>query len=698
MADQEIKVKVGSESDTSGIENAKTALGSLKDSVKNIGEIAAGIGLERLGEEIVNLGKEAAMFAVDTSREFEQSKTQFDVLLGSAKEGSAILAQIAKYEPNTSFDFSQLTAATQELMAFGINQKKLIPDLKVLGDISLGDGSKLKELAFALGEVNTQQKLTAHEARIFTLGAHVPLYQMLADYVNKTGNAMGSMNSTMAVGTIIHASHAKGAKDNSLAIERLNNSTTLAKEKLDFYATAHSKAEKAAFVHKQTMERLNDTVDLNGDKLAKLTGQINAHTGALGTNNKVTAEQIKNMITAGQFKYEDVEKALAQSTEKGGMFFEAMKHHMNTFNGLMSSVRTQFQQTALEIMGFDMNQSSKTFGDVKSGSMFDEMRKGMQLFLDFIKAHKDELASFFQNTFALAKTLIQGAIGAVQGFQNAISSMQKFVKDNQQALIGFGGAITIFVIPALIRLAAESIAAGVAMAVQFAVGVAKAIASMVLYIATSPMVIAAKMADISTTITLVAWYAKDAAIKGVVRVATLAMTAGQWLLNAALTANPIGLVIVAIAALVTGVILAYQHSATFRKVVNELWDVLKEFWKFLTSNLLGAITAIGDALKVVADTAGNAMHAISGAMNAHSSNIPHHATGTSYSSGGLALVGEKGPELVNLPSGSQVIPNYNIGQGGGRSGGINITNYNTFQNGNDADRFARYQAFQINGR
>jgi hypothetical protein len=33
------------------------------------------------------------------------------------------------------------------------------------------------------------------------------------------------------------------------------------------------------------------------------------------------------------------------------------------------------------------------------------------------------------------------------------------------------------------------------------------------------------------------------------------------------------------------------------------------------------------------------------------------ATGTNFAPGGLALVGERGPELVNLPRGAQVIPN-----------------------------------------
>lgn len=65
------------------------------------------------------------------------------------------------------------------------------------------------------------------------------------------------------------------------------------------------------------------------------------------------------------------------------------------------------------------------------------------------------------------------------------------------------------------------------------------------------------------------------AIQAVVKAATAAWTGVQWLLNAALTANPIGLVIAAIAALVAGIVLAYQNSETFRNVVDAVGRVLK---------------------------------------------------------------------------------------------------------------------------
>ncbi|MGF6433481.1 hypothetical protein [Bradyrhizobium elkanii] len=51
--------------------------------------------------------------------------------------------------------------------------------------------------------------------------------------------------------------------------------------------------------------------------------------------------------------------------------------------------------------------------------------------------------------------------------------------------------------------------------------------------------------------------------------------------------------------------------------------------------------------------------------------VPAFATGTDFAPGGMSLVGENGPELVNLPRGAQVIPN-DVLKGGGVGGG-NVT-------------------------
>lgn len=86
-------------------------------------------------------------------------------------------------------------------------------------------------------------------------------------------------------------------------------------------------------------------------------------------------------------------------------------------------------------------------------------------------------------------------------------------------------------------------------------------------------------------------------------VATRTYAAAQWVLNAALNANPIAIVITLLLALGAGLVLAYKHSETFRKIVNGAWAGIKagaqavagwftkSFIPFFTTTLPGAFRA-----------------------------------------------------------------------------------------------------------
>jgi phage-related protein len=98
-------------------------------------------------------------------------------------------------------------------------------------------------------------------------------------------------------------------------------------------------------------------------------------------------------------------------------------------------------------------------------------------------------------------------------------------------------------------------------------------------------------------------YAKEglvyAAVQGVIRVATLAWVAVQWLLNAALIANPIGIVIVVIAALVVAIVLAYKKSDTFRAIVQGAFRAVVAAGVWLKNALIAAFNAVKTALGAV---------------------------------------------------------------------------------------------------
>ena len=138
-------------------------------------------------------------------------------------------------------------------------------------------------------------------------------------------------------------------------------------------------------------------------------------------------------------------------------------------------------------------------------------------------------------------------------------------------------------------------------------------------------------------------------------------TAAQWLLNIALDANPIGLVILAIAALVAGFIFAYQHSEAFRGFVNGLWGDLQRFGSWLKNTLGPILSAIGNAI-------GSAISGAEGvARTAHNLHIPGFATG------GIVPGSIGAPMLAVVHGGERVLTPAQQAQGAGGGGNTYVS-------------------------
>jgi hypothetical protein len=192
-----------------------------------------------------------------------------------------------------------------------------------------------------------------------------------------------------------------------------------------------------------------------------------------------------------------------------------------------------------------------------------------------------------------------------------------------------------------------------------------------------PAILTTTAAFVANTVAVGAWMVAQMAA----RVATTVMTAAQWLLNAALTANPIGLVVAAIALLAAGVVLAYRHSETFRGIVQTLWEWLKKFVGFTP---LGALIENFDKVRAAVSWVVDKVQELIGALKKIKmpkldipgggllGKIPGFASGVSNFGGGLALVGEQGPEVVSLRRGSSVLPAPQTADLLAGSGGVHI--------------------------
>lgn len=227
--------------------------------------------------------------------------------------------------------------------------------------------------------------------------------------------------------------------------------------------------------------------------------------------------------------------------------------------------------------------------------------------------------------------------------------------------------------------------------------------------------------------------------------ATGTATAAQTGLNAAMTANPIGAVILAIEALIAVGVLLYKNWDTIKAGAQSLWNKFKivsikigtafsgafdkvknaaktalewvasklswlndkiESIPILGSLYKGAKGVLGDAIEWVDNaTTGNRSGTSTGTTQtttrskttttagpvktttSTTTTVPKptpssllslpglgKATGTPYWRGGLTRVNERGGEIMNLPSGTQIIPHdVSVKAAGGRSVTVNVT-------------------------
>ena len=84
-------------------------------------------------------------------------------------------------------------------------------------------------------------------------------------------------------------------------------------------------------------------------------------------------------------------------------------------------------------------------------------------------------------------------------------------------------------------------------------------------------------------------------------------------------------------------------------------NIAGNIWNAIKSALNAGINAVNAALNITIDPPGPL-----GPWAFDLGQIPRFEKGTNYAPGGVALVGEAGPELVELPRGSRVIPNHKI--------------------------------------
>lgn len=180
----------------------------------------------------------------------------------------------------------------------------------------------------------------------------------------------------------------------------------------------------------------------------------------------------------------------------------------------------------------------------------------------------------------------------------------------------------------------------------------------------------------------------------------------QWTTAFETICNVVSSVVERFTGIIAGIIEAFTGLTDFIVGVftgnwEQAWNGIKEIFTGIFDGLKASVEGTMNVIIDLINGAINGMNNMAsidlplvGKIGLDIPNIPKFATGTSYFSGGLATINERGGELVNLPNGSQVVPADKTDRLLGGKSNVNV-NVNVQGNVVGNDDFVHYMGSQI---
>lgn len=129
--------------------------------------------------------------------EIESLQISFETLAG-ASAGNKLFSQIREFAVQTPMMLKDLAAGAQTMLAFNIATEKVMPILKAIGDISMGDAQKFNSLSLAFSQMSATGKLMGQDLlQMINAG-----FNPLSVISEKTGKSIGELKTEMEAGKI----------------------------------------------------------------------------------------------------------------------------------------------------------------------------------------------------------------------------------------------------------------------------------------------------------------------------------------------------------------------------------------------------------------------------------------------------------------------------------------------------------------
>lgn len=136
--------------------------------------------------------------AIKNGIQQDLQNASFEVLLGSEEAAKKLVADITKYGADTTYDKMGLGGNAQQMLSFGIDDSKIMPTLKAIGDIAMGDANKMNSLTLAYSQMTSTGKLMGQDLLQMINAGFNPLNEIS----KKTGKSIGDLKKEMEKGKI----------------------------------------------------------------------------------------------------------------------------------------------------------------------------------------------------------------------------------------------------------------------------------------------------------------------------------------------------------------------------------------------------------------------------------------------------------------------------------------------------------------
>jgi len=140
---------------------------------------------------IVSMGRTG----LQTAAQLETTNIAFTTMLGSAEKASGFMADMRQFAKTTPFDLPGLSKAASSLISIGVQQDKIIPIMTTLGNVTsgMGTGSEgIKRATVALQQMNAAGRISAEDLNQLR-DAGIPVFELLTAATGKTTEEIAAM-------------------------------------------------------------------------------------------------------------------------------------------------------------------------------------------------------------------------------------------------------------------------------------------------------------------------------------------------------------------------------------------------------------------------------------------------------------------------------------------------------------------------